>query len=173
MTTLYSSAATQAPATPGTDTADRVVSERLRRLQQVMHTEIPLTRSIGIQIVAYDGESLALGAPLAQNINDKGSVFSGSLGAVVTLAGWGLLWLLLEEQLLSGAIVIQDSAISYLRPVRRDFVARCRKPALGEIEQFRSALLRRGRARLAVEAGVWENDTALVSFSGRYVVQRS
>src|SRR6266478_6063574 len=116
MTTLYPSSLPRAlepgaTAVARADAIDPVTSDLLRHLQQTMHSEIPLTGAIGIRAVAYDREGLRLSAPLAQNINDKGTVFSGSLNAVITLAGWGLIWLLLQEQDLSGAIVIQDSTI--------------------------------------------------------------
>jgi thioesterase domain-containing protein len=167
MTTLYPSSL---PHALEPDATDLVISDRLRRLQRIMHTDIPLTSAIGIRAVAYNQEGLKLSAPLAQNINDKGTVFSGSLNAAITLAGWGLIWLLLQEQHLSGAIVIQDSAIKYLQPVRRDFVARSQMPERCEIEQFRSTLRRRERARLSVQAEIWEDDTLRVTFIGRYVV---
>jgi thioesterase domain-containing protein len=174
MATLYPSSAGStlpagAEAEAGADALEST-SACLRRLQQVMQAEIPLTRAIGIQLIAYDRECLTLGAPLAQNVNDKGTVFSGSLNAVATLAGWGLLWLLLDEYKLSGTIAIQDSTIHYMRPVRQDFSARCHRPASIELDQFRSTMQKRGRARLTDEAGVWEQNIALVMFSGRYVV---
>jgi thioesterase domain-containing protein len=166
MTTLYPS---HLPGALASDAPNFVTSDLLRQLQQTMHSEIPLIRAIGIRAVAYDHEGLSLSAPLAQNINDKGTVFSGSLNAVITLAGWGLIWLLLQERQLSGTIVIQDSAIQYLQPVRRDFIARCQMPARSEIEHFQSTLGRRERARLSVQAQIWEDDTLRVTFTGRYV----
>ena len=167
MTTPYPS---HLPQALESDAPDLIMSDMLGGLQQTMHSEIPLTRAIGIRAVAYDHEGLRLSAPLAHNINDKGTVFSGSLNAVITLAGWGLIWLILQEQHLSGAIVIQDSAIKYLQPVRRDFVAHCQMPTRSEIEQFQSTLGRHERARLSVQAQVWEDDSMRVTFTGRYVV---
>jgi thioesterase domain-containing protein len=175
MTTLYPSSLPRtlepgATAVARADAIDPVTSDLLRYLQQTMHSEIPLTGAIGIRAVAYDRGGLRLSAPLAQNINDKGTVFSGSLNAVIALAGWGLIRLLLQEQDLSGAIVIQDSTIRYLQPVRRDFVARGHMPERSEIDQFQSTLRKRGRARLSVLAEIWEDDTLRVTFTGRYVV---
>jgi thioesterase domain-containing protein len=175
MTTLYPNSLrhaleSDAIAEARADAIDPVTSDLLCQLQRTMHSEIPLTNAIGMRAVAYDREGLLLSAPLAQNINDKGTVFSGSLNAVMTLAGWGLIWLLLREQLLNGAIVIQDSTIRYLQPVRRDFVARGHMPERLEIEQFQSTLRRRERARLSVQAQIWEDDAVQVVFTGRYVV---
>jgi thioesterase domain-containing protein len=175
MTMIYSSSLSRARE-PGAlaesraGATDSSASEPLRRLQQTMHAEIPLTRAIGICAVAYDHTGLELGAPLAPNINDKGTVFSGSLNAAITLAGWGLIWLLVQEQHLGGTIVIQDSEIKYLQPVRQDFVARAQMPEHSEIEQFRTMLHRRKLARLSIRADIWENDAQCVAFTGRYVV---
>jgi thioesterase domain-containing protein len=175
MTTLYPGgvphaleAATAAEDRPAAAVPAR--SDLLRQLHRTMRSEIPLTRAIGIRAVAFDRAGLSLSAPLARNINDKGTVFSGSLNAAATLAGWGLIWLLLRDQLLNGAIVIQDSAIKYLQPVRRDFVARGLMPEPIEIDQLHSTLRRHNRARILVQAQIWEQDALRVTFSGRYVV---
>lgn len=175
MTTLFPSSAPHARAADVAaemrmDVTNLAKSELLQQLQRTMHAEIPLTSAIGIRAVAYDRAGLRLCAPLAQNINDKGTVFSGSLNAVMTLTGWGLIWLLLQEQQLDGAIVIQDSTIKYLQPVRRDFVACGHMPEYSEIEQFQSTLRRRGCARVSVQAEIWEDGSVRVAFTGRYVI---
>ena len=94
-----------------------------------------------------------------------------SLNALVTLAGWSLIWLVLDTARLSGKIVIQDSTIQYLRPVTQDFVARCCQPETGDLARFLTMLRRKGRARLGLQAEIHEADACAVSFSGRYVVQ--
>lgn len=175
MTTLYPrnlphALESDAIAEARVDTIDLSTSDLLHQLQQTMHADIPLTGAIGIRVIAYNREGLLLSAPLAQNINDKGTVFSGSLNAVMTLAGWGLIWMLLREQLLNGTIVIQDSTIRYLQPVRRNFVVRGHMPECIEIEQFQSTLRRRAQARLSVQAQIWQDDALQVAFTGRYVV---
>jgi thioesterase domain-containing protein len=175
MTMLYPSGTpyaveTDAAVETRADTARLAANDLLRQLQRTMRSEIPLTRAIGIRTIAYDRAGLCLSAPLARNINDKGTVFSGSLNATLTLAGWGLIWLLLREQQQSGAIVIQDSTIKYLQPVRRDFAAHAHLPERTEIEQFGATLRRHSRARLPVQAEIWEGDARCVTFAGRYVV---
>jgi thioesterase domain-containing protein len=175
MTTLYLSSVPDVIDTPTaandrTATAKLATNDLLRQLQRTMRSEIPLTRAIGIRTVAFDRIGLSLSAPLARNINDKGTVFSGSLSAALTLAGWGLIWLLLREQLLAGAIVIQDSTVKYLQPVRGDFVARAHMPEPAEIEQLQATLRRHSRARISVQAQIREGDAVRVTFSGRYVV---
>ena len=133
--------------------------------------EIPLSQALGLRVVSGDG-GLTLHAPLAPNINHKDTAFAGSLNAVLTLAGWGLLWLLLERAELRAKVVIQDSQVDYLRPVTADFTAVCAEPADEVVERFLTTLRRHGRARLALDATISERGDVAVRFCGRYVVQR-
>ena len=60
-------------------------------LEHELLAEIPLARAMALRVAAYDGDSLALAAPLAPNVNDKGCAFGGSLASLMTLAGWGVI----------------------------------------------------------------------------------
>lgn len=139
-------------------------------LQETLHHEIPLSQAMGLTVSAYDGASLTLRAPLAPNINHKSTAFAGSLNALTTLAGWGLIWLITHEQELPSVIVIQESATRYLRPVGQDFVATCHTPPARQIERFLTALRERGRARLPLVVEILGRDGEVaVTFTGRYV----
>ena len=141
-----------------------------RELQAVLHHEIPLSRQMELTVHQYDGHCLALGAPLAPNINHKATAFAGSLNAVMTLAGWGTVWLLLAERGLHGTIVIQESTTRYLLPVGHDFTATCRVPSADEAERFLAGLRRRGKARLALKVEILDGDNRVaVAFTGNYV----
>jgi thioesterase domain-containing protein len=141
-----------------------------RELEAVLHHEIPLSRQMGLTVQRYDGACLALGAPLAPNINHKATTFAGSLNAVMTLAGWGTVWLLLAERGLHGTIVIQESATRYLLPVGNDFTANCRMPQGDEVERFLAGLRRRGKARLALKVEILDGDGRVAAaFTGMYV----
>lgn len=144
--------------------------QRAEALQATFDHEIPVTRHIGIRVASYDGETLALSAPLAANINHKATAFAGSLNSLVTLAGWGLIWLLLKEWDISATTVIQDSVCNYKRPVTRDFTAACFKPEAAELAHFAGMLREKGRARLELQVEIRENEVVAVSFQGRYVV---
>jgi len=141
-----------------------------RELEAVLHHEIPLSRQMGLTVHQYDGAWLALRAPLAPNINHKATAFAGSLNAVMTLAGWGTVWLLLAERGLHGTIVIQESSTRYLLPVGHDFTATCRVPHVDEAERFLVGLRRRGKARLALKVEILDGDNRVaVAFTGMYV----
>jgi thioesterase domain-containing protein len=145
----------------------------LHALQAALAAEIPITAAIGLKVAGFEDGALKLAAPLARNINHKATAFAGSLNAVLTLAGWSMLWLIARRELIAAKVVIQDSAIRYLRPVTRDFVAECRLPARAEVERFLLILRRKGKARLELAAEIREAGEVAVAFSGRYVVQRS
>lgn len=142
----------------------------VQALQETLENEIPLTQHLELHVIRYDEDGLTLRAPLAPNINHKRTAFAGSLNSVVTLAGWGLLWLVLQELELPARVVIQDSACSYLRPVSNDFSAFCRKPGPEYIAKMAEVLKRRGKARIELNAEIHDETTVAVSFTGRYVI---
>jgi thioesterase domain-containing protein len=141
----------------------------IEALQATFDHEIPITREIGIRVAHYNGEQLALTAPIERNINHKATAFAGSLNSVVTLAGWGMIWLLLKELDIAATIVIQDSSNHYRRPVTQDFTAICSRPGPEQVEQFAHMLREKGRARLELAATISERDVLVMSFQGRYV----
>lgn len=145
------------------------MSEDIQALAATLHHEIPITRSLGITVESYDGQTLYLKAPLEANINHKATAFAGSLNALVTLSGWGLVWLVLKEAGITAKIVIQDSQVSYLRPVAADFIAGCRKPDPAQLKRFETMLLKKGKARLELQAEIRVGTQPAVTFQGRYV----
>ena len=139
-------------------------------LQEILHTEIPLTQAMGIFVRCYSGNSITLSAPLQPNINHKNTAFGGSLYNISVLAGWGLLYIKLMERGISGTIVIQKSSIDYMLPVEQDFSATCTIGDVPLFERFVHALQRKGRARMRLNVSVAVNNCPAVAFSGTYVV---
>jgi thioesterase domain-containing protein len=140
----------------------------LDALQATLHHEIPLTRAMGVTVAGFDAAGLTLRAPLAPNLNHKHTAFGGSLATLATLAGWGLLQLLLREH---GPItvVIQESTVSYLHPVAADFEARCALPPPDTLDRFRRTLARKGVARIGLEATIPSSGAIAVRFHGQFV----
>lgn len=141
----------------------------LQELERTLHEDIPITKQLGITVLRYEADTLALTAPLDANINHKGTAFAGSIYAVATLAGWGVIWLLLREAEIAARIVIQESSIRYRRPITQDMVAMCSKPSPAQLEQFVAMLRRKGIARLELQTQISEGGQTAVEFSGRYV----
>ncbi len=147
------------------------MKELSEQLQETLHHEIPLTVALGLTVASYDGLALELHAPLTSNINHKATAFAGSLNAVATLSGWGIVWCILKEAGIAAKIVIQDSQINYLLPVAADFAAVCARPESAQVSRFKKMLLKRGLARLELRAEIREGGQPAVTFRGRYVAQ--
>ena len=115
---------------------------------------IPLARAMQLSLRAHAADELVLAAPLAPNVNDKGCAFGGSLGSLLTLAGWGLIVLHLRARDRACDVYVQDSQMRYLAPVWDDFSAHARLADGESWEAFDAALDARGRARLRVHCRV-------------------
>jgi thioesterase domain-containing protein len=139
------------------------------KLEHTLHHEIPISREMGISVIAYDGKQLRLAAPLAPNINHKCTAFGGSLYSLAVLCGWGMVHLKLAEAGLHKHIVIQQANIRYLLPVAHDMQAECNLDD-ASLQRFLVTLNKHGRARLSLDVVIKHNDQAAVEFSGRYVV---
>ncbi|HWR88210.1 MAG TPA: YiiD C-terminal domain-containing protein [Acidiferrobacterales bacterium] len=145
-----------------------LANEALRELERTLHAEIPLTRAMCVRVAHFDATGLTLRAPLEPNINHKCTAFGGSLATLATLAGWGLLQLLLREQQ-PVTVVIQESSVQYLRPVAEDMQATCSMPQAGELEKFLRSLARKGMARIELEVLIPAGGETAVKFRGRFV----
>lgn len=142
----------------------------LTDLEASLHRDIPLTRSMGVKVVECNGHGLLLRAPLAPNINHASTAFGGSLAATATLACWGMLWLVLQQRERQARIVIQESNISYLRPVTSDFIARCNYPSDEAVDRLLMMYDRQGKGRIELQSDISENNLPCVGFRGRFVI---
>ena len=143
--------------------------DALQRLQ-AHYDAMPPVAALGMRVAAHDGRHLRLEAPLALHVNDKGCAFGGSLGSLLTLAGWGLLHLGLEAAGIDADIYVADSQLRFHAPLFGDLQAEAMLAPAADWDAFAGALRARGRARVEVVAGVPLPSGGLAtSFSGRYV----
>lgn len=140
--------------------------DALRHAYQAM----PPVRAMQVEVEGYQAPWLKLRAPLAANVNDKGTAFGGSLCSLMTIAGWGLLQMRLSLEDLRAEIYVADSQVRYLTPLRSQLQARARLRDDGEWAEFMLTLRRRGRARTQVLAQVDLDDgQAACTLEGRFV----
>lgn len=142
----------------------------ITKLQEILESEIPLTKAIGIVVEDYKENSLSITAPLLNNSNHKNTAFGGSLYSVSVLSGWGLLYLLLVRHQLKGHIVIQESNTKFLKPVTTDIIANCAFESDKQIETFLQAYRRKGIARIQLQSKIISGSGVNVIFDGRYVI---
>lgn len=144
-------------------------------LESLLHSDIPLTRQMGLQVLDWQQHCLRLQLPLEANVNHKSTMFGGSLYCGAVLAGWGWLHLRLKEEgVEDGHIVIQEGQISYPLPVTGDAIAICPSPSPAVWKKFLAMYQRYGRARLTLQTRVVNagSDEEAVTFSGQYVLHR-
>ncbi len=124
----------------------------LRRLQEQIRQSIPLAEAMDLQLSGFADGRLRVTAPLDPNRNDKGCAFGGSLASLMTWAGWSVVVLNLGESAADAEVYVQDSQIRYLAPVWEDIEIEAKLGGDTDIDGFRAAWTRYGRARTAIEA---------------------
>ncbi|MES2658573.1 MAG: thioesterase domain-containing protein [Verrucomicrobiota bacterium] len=142
----------------------------LRETTEFLHEQIPITRAMGVKVESIAGGGLVLTAPLAPNHNHLGTAFGGSLGAIATLAGYGLLWLQLGDR--GAHIVVKGSSLRYPHPVRGDIRAVCEAPDAVVLADFKETFAKKGKARIRLVVNIVEDDRVCVEFEGEYVAMK-
>ena len=143
-----------------------VALETLRALCRGM----PLIVAMRTDVVGYDGQCLRLRAPLAANVNDKGSAFGGSMTSLMTLAGWGLVMVRLQLAGLQADVFVADSDVRYRKPLYADLEAEAMLAPGESWEPFLTTLAQRGRARIQLQVRIHLPEGGVAAdLAGRYV----
>ena len=130
---------------------------------------VPLA-AMQVSVAEYDGLRLRMDAPLAVNMNDKGSAFGGSMTSLMTYAGWGLVTLQLHQAGLRADVFVADSAVRYKKPLYADLHAEAELAPEESWAPFLGTLLQRGRARIQLQARIaLPEGEVMAELSGRYV----
>jgi thioesterase domain-containing protein len=137
-----------------------------------LHQAIPLTDAMQIDALEYTGHSVLMSAPLAPNINDKGTGFAGSIAGLATLCGWTLLTLWLRERGVAADVMIAKSEQRYLAPVTERLVAEARLPDDAVVQQFWERFQDKRRARLPIAVTVGGTEVKLELFGEYAAIER-
>jgi thioesterase domain-containing protein len=142
----------------------------LQQAERYLHEQIPLTRAMGVRVVAADESGLVLEAPLALNHNHLGTAFGGSLNALATLAGYAFLWLVLDDP--HCHVLIRRSSIVFQRPVRGNLRAVCRPPEPAALTAFKAGFASKQKARMELDVLIIEEGLTAVEFRGTFVARK-
>jgi thioesterase domain-containing protein len=145
------------------------VAPALRDAEQYFHQQIPITRAMGVRVVANDENQFIVAAPVALNSNHLGTAFGGSINAVATLAAYGLVWLELREYAVY--VIVAESSIRFLRPVRETIRAICLRPDPAEWTAFQTRFAEKGKAHITLRVSVVEEGRTAAEFEGIFVAQ--
>lgn len=140
-----------------------------RAVQQYLHERIPMSRHMGIEVVSCDSSGLRLTAPLAPNINHRGTVFGGSASAVAMLAGWGFVHACVADLPFAVGLVIRRNAMEFDAPLDADFEAWCAAPDAATLNAFHTNLAASGKARMQLAVQLLVGSRCAATFTGVYV----
>jgi len=126
---------------------------------------------MGVRVVADDENGFVIEAPVAMNSNHLRTAFGGSINAIATLAAYGLLWLKLEQP--AAHVVVAESSIRFLRPVRETIRAICLRPKPADWAAFQTRFAEKGRARINLRVNVVEHGQTAAEFAGIFVARNS
>ncbi|MDQ6808073.1 MAG: thioesterase domain-containing protein [Verrucomicrobiota bacterium] len=135
--------------------------------QDFFHAQIPITRAMGVQVVAADTKRFVVEAPVALNHNHMQTGFGGSVNAIATLAGYGCLWMRLRER--AADVVIQESSIRFIRPIVKTIRAVCDVAAVERLPAFLEEVRANTTGRIKLTVRVEENGIAAAEFRGTFV----
>jgi len=151
-------------------------SVKVPAFELFLHEMIPLAKAMGVGVQVSDDRALVLTAPKEQNKNSLNTAFGGSLVALATLAGYGVVWELMRREKETDKpvwhIVVKESRAAYRRPVIGDLRAICERPAQAAIAEFKDALARYGKAKLNLRAAIVEDGYVAVDVQAAFVVSR-
>ena len=145
-------------------------TQKLQAAEEFFHLKIPLTRAMGVRVVANEASGFAVEAPVSLNHNHLDTAFGGSINAVATLAAYGYLWLELSDREIE--LVVAESSIRFIAPIRETIRAIC-LPLEGELlARFKADLAEKGKARVRLHARVEGDGAVAADFTGTFVALR-
>ncbi|WP_372871247.1 thioesterase domain-containing protein [Shewanella sp.] len=139
------------------------VQALLQELQDTWHQTIPVSEFMQICPRRYASDCFEASAPLPPNLNLHQTMFAGSIYTLMTLTGWGMMWLKQREAGVEGHIVLADAQIRYLAPVTGTPLARVQWQD-GDL----SALAEGRRVKLSLTVELFSSGTLCATFTGLY-----
>lgn len=137
--------------------------------EEFTHSHVPILKEMGMGVKSYDGQQLSLAFPLANNVNDKGTGFAGSLNAATTYCAWGLIRLLMLEHGFDLNLAVVSSEAEYRKAVTGNFEAESHLPSAEQVDIFLTKLQQKGKGSLVLESVIKQDDEVAVYYKGTYV----
>lgn len=136
-------------------------------LQKIWYDTIPLSKAMNVEISYFDGKSLITHCALEFNKNIHNTMFAGSIYTLATLSGWGWIYLQLQQQGLTGTIVLAEANIEYCKPISAPGYSKIiDEDATGDVSP-----LRKGKsARVSIVVNIYNGEMIAAKFAGSYAV---
>jgi thioesterase domain-containing protein len=144
----------------------------LTEFEAECRADIPLLTAMQLSFVAYDHLTLTMEAPLAPNINNKGTAFGGSIASICLFGGWAVSTLAFTDNNIHNTeIVVYKNEMTFERPARGHLTINAHiKP-----DDFEACLARlkandRKRIRLDIHVDLFHDEDRCATMKGLYVV---
>lgn len=144
----------------------------LKAFEAECRADIPLLNAMQLSFSDYGDLSLWMEAPLAPNINNKGTAFGGSIASICLFGGWAVATLgFIDAGIRNTEIVVYTSEMTFERPARgllrvRAFVTP------GDFDACLAGLRqgRNQRIRFDVHVELFHDEERCATMRGVYVV---
>jgi thioesterase domain-containing protein len=141
-----------------------------KKLEQIIHTQIPLSRAMGINVVRCSKMSgVQFSLPIAPNRNHKNTAFGGTLVAAQALACWALVMTILDNYKINAEVVVQSQTGEFYKPARKNFTVATDKISVFELKRFLNTLKRKKKARIQISSSVICEGMVVACYVGKYV----
>ena len=144
----------------------------IKRFEAECRLDIPLLDAMQLSFVRFDELMLTMEAPLAPNINNKGTAFGGSIASICLFGGWAVSTLaFIDSGIHNTEIVVFKNDMTFERPAR----GLLRVNARIEADEFEACLARlkagdRSRIRLNILVDLFHDEDRCATMHGLYVV---
>lgn len=102
------------------------MNPQLPAFQDFLYAHIPLVKAMQMSLSNLTEHSLSATAPLTPNINDKQTVFGGSSAALMTVCGWSLIKMHLEQHGVLNDVVIHQADTKWIKAQSDDLIIQVR-----------------------------------------------
>lgn len=145
----------------------------MTELLKFLHEQIPLTKSLGLEIVSINETGTRIRAPLAPNHNHLGGAFGGSLATMMILSGYIQVYHALRKKDLHAHVILSREESKYLIPVKTEIEVFAFAPTEDDWKKFEEGITRKGVARIQIRSVIHQGDSLAAEFSGEFVAKTS
>ena len=138
--------------------------------EEFLHNKIPITKAMGLEVIEFTKSKVKMLAKIEANINDKLTAFGGSINALMTICGWSMVFINVNDVDKDVDIVIKESTIKYKAPIREDFIAECEFNDEQARKDFLEMYTKNKKGRLKLKILIKDDKTIFAEYEGEYVV---
>ena len=144
----------------------------LKEFEADCRADIPLLTAMQLSFIDYRNLTFRMEAPLAPNINNKGTAFGGSIASICLFGGWAVSTLaFIDNDIHNTEIVVFRNEMIFERPARGHLIIDAYiKPGDFEACLDRLKANNRKRIRMNIHVDLFHDEVRCATMNGLYVV---